>query len=795
MSSKTFRRMIAVLVIVTAIFIVLSVKTQAATNEEVKQVVYDADYYINSANDLKEAYTREDGSVDEESLYNHYLVYGIREGRQGSPVFDIKYYLNSNKDLLNEFKEGNYARAYQHFLEFGFAEGRSGSKLYNCAYYKAQNADVAKAYANQNGLCYVHFAVFGQGEGRKASNEFDIKCYLGSNKDLKTTFNSDYKAGYKHYALFGQNEKRIVSHDWATVNEEASCVKAGKTGRRCKTCGTEEVTVTKVTGHKYVVNSEQSKPATCEEAGKEVSICSVCNDKKETVLPALNHDYSVDATADQMNAVNLHRATCTEGGQKAKACSRCGKVDLSHVEKEDALGHNFEAWRELTEEEKATYNKDEKKYVLIRKCDRCDEVELDETKEAFIDENVPEFTAKAEDLNKLAASKEEAETLVVPAGTTRKVEGQIAGGQSKTVKITVKGNLILNEIPNGNQSEITREEGATVTMMADSVVDLNKSASKDYITDAKLTSDITISTTGEDNEIDLKPKTDTVIDLDNHKITTSATDSSDAYTAAVTVSRSENKDAVVTIKNGTIEGKERGLAVSGNLVLDNCQVKGTDNNTKKGEGLYLNGPSNDEEIKVVLNNVNIESVSYCLGTNANHDGVNVELNNVTAYSSGNLTCLFFPAKGNVAINGGSYTGGTAIETVSANLDIKGGAKLTSTETNTYTDSNRVASGSTGNGSVIILSSRGGAYTANTDVITVKIASDVVFNPVNPKAHQVEFIENQNSGNENGASFDITWEGHTKNDLSLDIKTGSTVEFVKLNGEVVGGKQAITAVQG
>ncbi len=487
MSSKTLKKVLLLILSIAAMLTVFSVKAQAATNEEVKPVVYDAEYYINSANDLKEAYTKADGSVDQEGLYNHYLVYGIREGRQGSPVFDIKYYLNSNKDLLNEFKEGNYARAYQHFLEFGFAEGRSGSKLYNCAYYKAQNADVAKAYANQNnGLCYVHFAVFGQGEGRKASTEFDIKCYLGSNKDLKNTFKTDYKLGYRHYALFGHNEKRVVVHTWNNVNEKATCTKDGRTGRVCKTCGLQETTVVKATGHK--AGEPEIKEKTCTVDGSETVKCTVCNEVLSTKTIPAGHNY-VEATEkdfedeEVQKTVGLHRATCTENGHSAKICTICKNV--IDVKLEPALDHNFTGeavegtdenagkhsfkcvngdceatgvmkdgkseknglvdcsygdWS--TKEETITdYSAD----VFERTCKDCSHVDKDSFKDILNSEGVATLTVKNITVNSV---------LNIPTGKTLNVTGNFDTNGKVTVAngatLNVDGKLILSAAVDNN---------------------------------------------------------------------------------------------------------------------------------------------------------------------------------------------------------------------------------------------------------------------------------------------------------------------------------------------------------
>ncbi|MBE6927370.1 MAG: MBL fold metallo-hydrolase [Ruminococcaceae bacterium] len=58
---------------------------------DIKPYVFDAAYYANRYPDLKAAY-----GTDEAKLYNHFINYGIEEGRCASPYFDVKVYMNQN---------------------------------------------------------------------------------------------------------------------------------------------------------------------------------------------------------------------------------------------------------------------------------------------------------------------------------------------------------------------------------------------------------------------------------------------------------------------------------------------------------------------------------------------------------------------------------------------------------------------------------------------------------------------------------------------------------------------------
>ncbi len=83
-----------------------------------KTASFNATYYANKYADLKAAF-----GTDANKLYNHFLQYGIKEGRQASPIFNINTYLNNNGDLKAAFGSDK-VKAYNHFKEYGIKEAR-----------------------------------------------------------------------------------------------------------------------------------------------------------------------------------------------------------------------------------------------------------------------------------------------------------------------------------------------------------------------------------------------------------------------------------------------------------------------------------------------------------------------------------------------------------------------------------------------------------------------------------------------------------------------------------------------
>ena len=90
-----------------------------------KDIVFDAEYYANKYSDLKAAF-----GTDASKLFNHFLSYGIKEGRCASPVFDVKYYVENNSDLKSAFGT-DYVAAVKHFVNNGINEARVTAKPVN----------------------------------------------------------------------------------------------------------------------------------------------------------------------------------------------------------------------------------------------------------------------------------------------------------------------------------------------------------------------------------------------------------------------------------------------------------------------------------------------------------------------------------------------------------------------------------------------------------------------------------------------------------------------------------------
>ena len=122
--------------------------------------IFDAEYYASKYSDLKEAFGN-----DEEALYQHFINYGIKEGRVMNPVIDVVKYREQYKDLQEAF------------------------------------GDNWDAYIN-------HYFTYGVNEHRENGTDFDLLAYLNAYGDLQAAFGNDYVAIAKHYEETGIKENR-----------------------------------------------------------------------------------------------------------------------------------------------------------------------------------------------------------------------------------------------------------------------------------------------------------------------------------------------------------------------------------------------------------------------------------------------------------------------------------------------------------------------------------------------------------------------------------------------------------
>ena len=135
----------------------------------VNPIVYNADYYRSQHKDLREAF----GDNDDDLLY-HWITIGIDEGRQASPTFSAKWYMNRHTDVANALGDKNYRGAVAHFFEHGAGECRETSEEFFVNAYRENYNDLQKAFDDDVYAYFLHYINYGRDEGRIANRRIVV---------------------------------------------------------------------------------------------------------------------------------------------------------------------------------------------------------------------------------------------------------------------------------------------------------------------------------------------------------------------------------------------------------------------------------------------------------------------------------------------------------------------------------------------------------------------------------------------------------------------------------------------
>lgn len=92
----------------------------------------------------------------------------ISGGIDYSLVFDPVYYADKYADLKNAFGT-NQSRLFSHFIIYGMKEGRQASENFNVTVYKNRYEDLQKAFGSDLPSYYKHYILYGYREKRTAT--------------------------------------------------------------------------------------------------------------------------------------------------------------------------------------------------------------------------------------------------------------------------------------------------------------------------------------------------------------------------------------------------------------------------------------------------------------------------------------------------------------------------------------------------------------------------------------------------------------------------------------------------
>lgn len=129
------------------------------------------EYYLERHADLKAAFGSDAGAA-----WRHYQEHGIRELRPANPFFDPGYYRSVNPDLAH--MDGS--ALLEHWVRYGILEGRRGCLSFWTKHYLVSHGDLVAAFGDSIGKAFNHWKEFGNKEARITSPEQILR--LGANQ-------------------------------------------------------------------------------------------------------------------------------------------------------------------------------------------------------------------------------------------------------------------------------------------------------------------------------------------------------------------------------------------------------------------------------------------------------------------------------------------------------------------------------------------------------------------------------------------------------------------------------------
>lgn len=111
---------------------------------------------------------------DEEALYQHYLTYGLKEGRNASIYFNAQKYRETYGDLDAAFGD-NWEKYAEHYVTFGLTEARDGGGEFDAVSYAQRYPDLYEAYGYDLAKLSEHYEVFGVAENRNVESQVVVE--------------------------------------------------------------------------------------------------------------------------------------------------------------------------------------------------------------------------------------------------------------------------------------------------------------------------------------------------------------------------------------------------------------------------------------------------------------------------------------------------------------------------------------------------------------------------------------------------------------------------------------------
>lgn len=128
-------------------------------------------YYLATQPDVRAAV--EAGAI---TAFDHFILFGAKEGRSPAPLFNVDFYLSHNPDVQTAVNAGVIS-AVEHLIRYGSGESRQIDPFIHLGDYLNANPDLAEAAANSGLNALTHLLNYGVAEGRDLGNGIQLRFF------------------------------------------------------------------------------------------------------------------------------------------------------------------------------------------------------------------------------------------------------------------------------------------------------------------------------------------------------------------------------------------------------------------------------------------------------------------------------------------------------------------------------------------------------------------------------------------------------------------------------------------
>lgn len=149
------------------------------------------------------------------------ICYTQAAGTGIETIFDEHYYADMYPDLKEAYGYDREA-LLEHFMTYGLSEGREMNEMIDIVKYREKYQDLQDAFGDDWDAYVAHYLSYGAMEHRDNGTDFDPVDYLNRYDDLQAVYGNDILAAYRHYQEHGRQENREGRSQAVVAAEEAA---------------------------------------------------------------------------------------------------------------------------------------------------------------------------------------------------------------------------------------------------------------------------------------------------------------------------------------------------------------------------------------------------------------------------------------------------------------------------------------------------------------------------------------------------------------------------------------------